>query len=693
MKKIITLFFLMIILTTGCKAEFQKSGLPPSPLFSISNTPTITISPFLSPTSTSTPTPTFTSTPTSTFTFTATPVPEPVVINAQNISELKLVHRNLLFPNGVLRSAYWSPDGEYLVVLTNLGFDLLEGASLELISHMPDQTPLFFMEDGRLLMQDKNSTASFLNLKTGDISSFPYEVPLNEAGLPVTYAISPDGSTLALADQPNMIKIVNLSTAEEREFTYFLKENVIFYPYAMKFAPDNNQLFMMISRNGGRSELLVFDISKDELTHEIFSKDGFPVFSPDKKRMVFPPGDFVSLIIPETLAEWSSHSYWFPSIISDEESAFYSGMAFSFLKDSQRVGVLYSGDVTNRSKKQLRYITTLLIYNTASGKVERFLNELPSRAFDFGFSPDGSRFFTLSNEGIIQLWQTEDGSQITVSNNYEPSESIVISPDGSKIAYPLPGGVRVVNADDGQVITQFSPYEEANSWSTWVSFAGNDIIAVSFYSTYRTQTDTYNLITTEMIRRYPELIGCEFNIAGNVMICDSSEDLELFDSETGRILLQFHTTFDPTKISFYFAVSDDGSYTAYCTPGSETVYLWDTYKGTQIRYLRDKNRPVCGAMDFSDDNDLIVSSSGTVWQLPEGDVFLNLTSQNFGMVVISPSNDFVVINPEIFSLSDGNVIGNIPETTGRLSQIFFNSNGLEMLMLTDRELQHWAVLK
>ena len=691
MKKMILFFMISLFqmfCLVGCRSgiSLPTSETPTSTV--ILKTPTSTTV-LANPTNTSTPTPSSTPTPEPSPSPTPTTIPQPVVINKNNISELQLIRKDSIYPNGVPRSAIWSPDGSKIILTTNLGLDVLDGETLEILRQFPNMIVQFFMEDGRLFVQSNNFDPAFINLQTYEVTQLDVGNLKDAEGYVIPYAISPDGNLMAVADQPNKIKIINLSTQSNREFEYFLKENVIFEPMSLMFAPDNNQMFVMILRPGYRFEIVVFDVAKEIITQEIFGEWSFPKFSPDGNRLVFSPKDYVTLLVPETMSEWSSHTNVFRSSISAEEIAWYNGAAYSFQVDSKKLGILYNGTVTNRSKKRNHFISTLFIYNTGSGKVEKYLNDLPPTAFDFQFNPDGSRFYTISMDGYIRLWNSEDGKFLVQSKAYDTSEfNKSISQDGSKLAFPIPGGARILSAETGETLKELAFYPEGYPYSFAASFVNNNTVAISFQSYSWTQTDTYDLNTNEMVRRYPELSNCSFNRGGNTMICDRG-DLKLFDVATGKTLLQFR----PAKAGNYFAVSDDGLYTAYCTPGSETIFLWDTQKNTQIRYLRNNNAKVCAPMAFSEDSSLLVAASGTSWSIPDGTIQTLFEVKEYGFVTVSPDKEFVLIYPQVFDLQNGKLVADLPAATSRISAVFFSADGKEIVLIDEKEILHFAVLK
>jgi WD40 repeat protein len=228
-----------------------------------------------------------------------------------------------------------------------------------------------------------------------------------------------------------------------------------------------------------------------------------------------------------------------------------------------------------------------------------------------------------------------------------------------------------------------------------VAFQGNDTIAISFFSYNYSQTDTYNIATGEMVRRYPQLTNCSFNHTGTTMICAQS-DFKLFDAKTGQTLLQIK----PNENGYHYAVSDDGAYTAYCNANSETVFLWDTKTGQQLRYLKKNNQTACGYLNFSGDGQFLVSSTGAVWQIPQGVLVLEIPVQpienNFWIkpqVDIATNNEFVLIYPNIYSLKSGNLLTKINSNGEWIRDAWFLADGFQLVLRGEDTLQFWGVKK
>lgn len=578
------------------------------------------------------------------------------------------------FPLGTLSDAEWSPDGETLIVTTDRDFQIVDAESLDILHSVQGYEFVHFLQDGDLLLRDEQGLPSIFDMQSFELNSIDVEIPG-----PI-YAISSDGKVIAGVSSENKVKRIDIESGETTEFTYYLKDYAEISPQAVTFSPNQKYLYVFNFIPYVVSELLVFDLEKEQLLSQNSGINGLPSFSPDNKRLVFMTVKYVSLYT-STMGPWYDLSAMFSTSLNDEENVFYNGVSYSFIQDSSRIGILYQGTITNYAKDEQRLTATILIYDTNKGSIERFINDIPATSFDLGFSPDGSEFFTLSEDGFINIWQASNGELLRTSQAYKPNTNIAVSPDGSLFAYFIGDTARIVNAIDGEIVTEIM--DPNSSREKYVTFQGNNIIAISSNN----QTNTYTIDTGEWIRNYPQLAYCDFNPTGTTMICAGS-DFELYDTETGRALIKVR----PSNYSYRYAVSDDGAYTAFCNANSETVFLYDTQSGEQIQFLKLNNQPACGSLDFSADGQFLVSSIGAVWQIPEGDLILEISAPGRGTVSIPPNNEFVLIYPGIYSLENGAMLTRI-EPDIQITDVWFHPNGFDLILLGENTLQFWGVLE
>lgn len=680
--KKVFLLLLGLLFLSGCDSFSNQSTLVPTKeptdktIYTV--TPTIPlVTATMEPTKTSEPTPTAT-----------TPPPQPVPLTRDNVQNIEMVSLIKFFDLGILTDAEWSLDGETLVVTTDRDLQIVDAENLTILQSFGGYQFVKFLQNGNLIVRDTQNRPEILDIQSYDLSPIDVDFPSNDWGVATNaFAISPDGKTIADVSVSNKIKLIDIDTGETTEFDYYLGDHPKIEPQAVAFSPDGNYLFVSTPLSFQINETLAFDLERQQVIAEQPNISGLPTFSPDGKRLAYRKGNYVSLYTA-LLAPWSDHTAVFRSQLSDEESVFYNGVAFAFIKDSSQIGILYQGNVYNDTKDDLRNIGTVFIYNTQDGTFERAINDIPASSFDLGFSPDGSQFFTLSDEGI-QLWQTSDGELLLTSEPYQPNSPIAVSPNGDLFAYVKGDSVQIVNCVTGEVVNAFTDlnlYQDND-----VTFRGNDTIAISSYD----HIDTYDIETGEWIRNYPELSHCQFNSSGNIMICAGS-DLKLYDAEKGTSLLNIR----PSLMQYHYAVSDDGVYTAFCNQNSESIFLWDTWKGTQIRSLKMNNLPACGGLDFSMDGQYLVSALGAVWQIPDGELLLEIPLQETQnapwmgpSIDIAPNNEFVMIYPNLYDLENGDRLAETPQIGAQVSDAWFLPNGETLILRGVNTIEYLNVLE
>jgi Tol biopolymer transport system component len=675
---------LNIFFLSGCSSitNQSKNFIPSKTATSI----VINASTQTTPIETATTEPTKTSEPTLTPTI---PPLQPAPLTRENIQNIQLISRTEFFQKGILIDAEWSPDGEKIIVTTDKDLQIVDSENLDIIHNVRGYKFVQFLQDGNLLLSDYQGLPEIFDMQSYEFSPIDAEFPSNDWGIATNaYAIRSDGKVIADVSTPNTIKLTDIETGESTEFNYFLGDHPRVDPQAVAFSPDGNYLYISTPLSFQINETLVFDLERQQFIAAQPVISGLPTFSPDGKRLAYRKGRYISLYT-FLLAPWSDHSAYFQSDLSDEEVVSYNEVAYSFIQDSSQIGILYQGTIYNYSKDERRSTATIIIYNTNGGSVERFINDIPATSIDLGFNPDGSKFFTLSEEGYIQLWGASDGDLLLTSEPYKPNTHVSVSPDGELYAFSIGDSVRILNSSDGEIITEYS--DSNLSQDKFITFKDTATFAIS----YNNQINTYDIESSEWIRKYPELAYCDFNRSGNIMIC-SGMDLKLFNAETGISLLNFR----PSNYSYQFTVSDDGAYTAFCNVNSESVFLWDTQKGYQIRSLKMNNQPACGSLDFSADGQFLISSLGAVWQIPEGDLILEIplqvtgnTSRMTPIIDIGPNNKFVLIYPYIYDLENGKLLTEITPGGEQINNAWFLPDGFTLILQSENTIQFWGVLE
>ena len=646
------------------------------------NLPTVIASDTQTATQQTTPTntvePTMTSVPTSTPT---TPPPQPAPLTSENIQNIQMISSFEFFQLGSLKDAEWSPDGEVLAVTTEWDFQIVNAKTLEILFQVQDYEFIRFLDDSNILLQDEQGLPVILDKQSFDLNQIDTKDLATDWGYSAsTSAISYNGKTIASVSNDgkitNKITLTDVESGESTEFIFYLHDNKLITPMAVTFSPDGHFLYVTSAINERFFKLIIFDLELRQLLsqHSEFSR--LPIFSPDSKRLVFYTSLYTSILGP-----WNDLETSYAYIKSVEERASGREIDYAFVQNSSKIGLLYQGTVHNYVTDDYHLAANVVIYNTNDNSVDHIIDDINSTSFKLGFSPDGKQFFTLSEEGYIQIWSTSDGELLCTSQAYKPNSNLVFSPDGTMFAYTIGNTVRFINVADGDIITELSDPDLTREKS--LAFQGNDIIAINRDQ----QIDTFEILTGEWVRNYPHLGYCNFNQTGTTLVC-SFGDFELYDASTGRALIKVRP-----ESSYRYAVSDDGAYTAFCNYGSETVFLYDNQKGTQIQFMKFNNQPACGSMDFSGDGQLLVSSVGAIWQIPSGDLVMEMRSLGYGVMSVSPNNEFVLVYPGIYSLEDGSMLTKIESFIEWVTDAWFLPDGFNIIVLGENELQIWGVLE
>jgi WD40 repeat protein len=656
---------LIIIILTGCAS---KATQPKEPAVSDRSTQTATAT--QQPTPTETLVPTATTQPTTTPT---TPPLQPAQLTIKNIQNIQMISSSEFFELGALQDAEWSPDGEVLAVTTDRDIQIVDAETLEIMHQLEGYEFVRFLDDGNILLTDGQGLPSIM---TKDSFELNHLLPSDWSYAYYAIAISYDGKTIADVSTPNLIKLIDIESGESTEFIYYLKDYKEIEPTSASFSPDQHFLYVIDRINDYLSQLIIFDLEINQLLSQHSGYSRLPVFSPDGKWLVFNNSLYTSI-----MGFWDDLVGSYAYVKSVEEMASGGVADFSFVKDSSQVGLLYQGTVHNYVTDDYRFGAHVVIFNTNDNSVVHVIDDLSPTSFKVDFNPNGDQFFTLSKDGYIQIWSTSDGKLLCTSQAYKPNSNLVVSPDGTMYAYTIGNTIQFFNASNGELISEFSDPDLSREKS--LAFQGNDIIAIS----RDWQIDTFVIATGEWVRNYPQLNYCGFNPTGTTLICTSG-DFELYDASTGRALIKVR----PER-SYRYAVSDDGAYTAYCNYGSETVFLYDNQKGTQIQFLKMNNQPACGSMDFSDDGQFLVSSLGAVWEIPSGDLVTEIGALGYGSISISPNNEFVLAYPGIYSLKDGSMLANFEADIGWVQKAWFLPDGFNIVVLGENSLQFWGVLE
>ena len=228
-----------------------------------------------------------------------------------------------------------------------------------------------------------------------------------------------------------------------------------------------------------------------------------------------------------------------------------------------------------------------LLHNIAVGEVN-----------DLAFSPDGKILASGTFLDGLQIWNVENGSQITRLGDQESIYGVAFSPNGKWLAATTFGEVKIWNVSSQDLIGTFEV-----SLSEKLAFSHNsDILAVGGYQTVQLwQTDKMNLLHTLDDNSY-SITDIEFSKDGSTLFVTGDLITVAWDINSGKrlenLILRGEAFSSDSNIltSFYL-----GTWNAGWQGGK--VVLWKLPTGKEITSL--KFDELVSDIEYSPDNRLV----------------------------------------------------------------------------------------
>ena len=664
----------------------QASQPPPSSTLTETLFPSPTPSPVPSSTATSTPAPSLTPTPSETATPTATATYAP--LDSGNVSGLKLdFSLPDWFIRGQVQSAGWTQEDRYILLETDKGLHFLEPDTLVEAAVLRGFIPKSSAASG-MVIAAKDSTLGWVDLDT--LTFHEIDIPGPEYGWAWTpLAVNPDGTVLAVNDleQADSLVLYSLPAGEMLNRIQLMHPNGVRRIYQVLFSPDGNRLYVDFERTDGRQSLASVDLEQPdrqtELAVELTGFDDLHI-SPDGKRLAFFGYDLPTVLVASSGDLWSTQGMRFPTLI-DNVKVYFSGRELSF-RDSDSLGIAYtSSGGTPR--------TMVLVWDINTGAIIQTYAHTPGNVNAFDFSHDGERFTLAGREGRVQVYDRE-GSEIAASEPYDLRGEVDISPDGRLAAVPSIQGVRISDLETGEVVQVVGEYPGAR----WINahFSSPDTLVVSVYpSSGDGFTELWRLDPLERVRKF-DISGCRFSADRSVLACESKY-IQVLEAERGSIIGSFGTAYQTHD----YRLSPDGRYLALCSASygsndepavySEAVGLWDLSTSTRVRNLL-MDGPACGLLAFSPQGDYLVSSTGGIWHIPDGELVGQFQGFPWGRVTTGPANDLLLFEQDLIEIPTGRVIGQV-DLEHRPQVIRFTDDGIFLVVLAQGELYYYRVME
>jgi WD40 repeat protein len=260
---------------------------------------------------------------------------------------------------------------------------------------------------------------------------------------------------------------------------------------------------------------------------------------------------------------------------------------------------------------------------------------------------DGRTLVTVSNDGMVRLWDTSTGRIRTtltghtgLTGHSEPGFLLGASPDGRILAtVGEHNSVRLWDTSTGRLRTTLTGHTGAVT-SMAVSRDGRILAAfgASISSVQLWDTSTGRLRTT-LTGHTGAVTSMAVSRDGHTLASSSDDGtVQLWDTSTGR---RRTTLTGHTGAVTSMAVSRDG-HTLAASGGDGTVQLWDTSTG-RIRTTLTANTGNVNSMLFSPDGHTLAASSGDgavqLWSTSTGRIRTTLTGHTGAVTSMAFSRD------------------------------------------------------
>ncbi len=227
---------------------------------------------------------------------------------------------------------------------------------------------------------------------------------------------------------------------------------------------------------------------------------------------------------------------------------------------------------------------------------------------------------------------------------YDVNSEPQISPDGKQIAYSYFTSAQIFTSK-GEFIQELFP--SMNTLFLEVRFIDNERLALFYRNPAGEFVEFWDLQTGEKTYIAPYINStCEFSSNGHTMVC-KEKSMRFIDTVTGEWLMDIKTASNET--SFYYTISPDDLYVAYCSMGSPSIFLFRRKGGSYKGILSANSEEVCGSLSFSPDSQKLASGAGWVWDVTTMTTSYNFISENTtSPLVFNTMGDIFLVGGDVF---------------------------------------------
>lgn len=610
------------------------------------------------------------------------PTPSIEIINAENVSGLAV---DIHFGHGRLQNALWSLDDVFLAVNTSKNTVIYRADTLSRELAFLEATTLAFDDEGHVLIGSEEP------LRLIDVASGELIQEFEQTSIDVA-SFSPDGKSLAIGGRVltdgyrDGLALLNPSDGS----TLILTEGFDRYDRvtSLAFNPDGDYLVASFP-----NQVTIWDLETAELVRN-------PISGNIKPAVISPDGEYIGyltryqIIVEKLDSDWeyfkinADGTPFFPSGVTHPRrepidlTFEKNGRLLIFTRELDRTTfeatlALIEWDI-DRGTAVIKEDNLINLTQLTSWYAEDYINEKPQNIPSLGLSPSEERFYSLTEDGKVRVWDTEGGDVLAQSAT-DYLDLMALSPDGKQIAVSNAiGEIELIDLASGEVVKTLKGewYPDKLLYNSATILLALEIDGeISFIDTMDgSEMESYandRFDNRDFICQSPEgrLIAA-FQLTGGLQqlnIFSLSPDRPLFDM--GLYPIPHSPAFSP----------DGGS---LATIRRNMVELRDLQSGQIVLSLEGIGGPI-GPLAFTPDGTNLIAASGEIWGIRDRRLTASFDNPNPTMSI--RTNGEIIINQEgiIWDATTGELISMLAEISAPAINFEFTPGGELLIWQTE----------